>query len=79
MNEALRARDLAELARLCHWLKGAGGSMGFDELYEPSRLLEEALERQDAASMERLMEELDSLGERIRRGAQRRTHGEATT
>ena len=36
------ARALTELAALAHWLKGAGGSMGFDELFEPAKPLEHA-------------------------------------
>ena len=42
MEAALDRRDMAELAALAHWLKGAGGSMGFDGLFEPAKSLEEA-------------------------------------
>ena len=42
MEGAFDRRDMAELAALAHWLKGAGGSMGFDDLFEPAKVLEEA-------------------------------------
>ena len=39
MDDAAQRRDMAELAALAHWLKGAGGSMGFDDLFEPAKAL----------------------------------------
>ena len=41
MQAALERRDLAELAALAHWLKGAGGTVGFDAFFEPARKLEQ--------------------------------------
>jgi HPt (histidine-containing phosphotransfer) domain-containing protein len=40
MQAAWERRDLDELARLAHWLKGAGGTVGFDALTDPARKLE---------------------------------------
>jgi CheY-like chemotaxis protein len=40
MDEAWESRDLHELARLAHWLKGSGGTAGFDAFFEPARRLE---------------------------------------
>lgn len=40
MRTAWEQRDLAELARLSHWLKGAGGTVGFDALTEPAKKVE---------------------------------------
>jgi CheY-like chemotaxis protein len=40
MQAAWEQRDLAELARLSHWLKGAGGTVGFEALTEPAKKLE---------------------------------------
>lgn len=40
MQKARDDKDFDELARLAHWLKGAGGTVGFDELVEPARELE---------------------------------------
>jgi CheY-like chemotaxis protein len=42
MSVALAAQDWDELKSLAHWLKGAGGSVGYDPLFEPSRDLEHA-------------------------------------
>jgi len=41
MQTAFERRDLAELAQLAHWLKGAGGTVGFDALFEPARDIEQ--------------------------------------
>ena len=44
LKSAARARDrgdLAEMAAFAHWLKGAGGTVGFDEFTEPARQLEQ--------------------------------------
>ncbi len=40
MDEAWERRDLAELAVLAHWLKGSGGSVGYDAFTEPALQLE---------------------------------------
>jgi PAS domain S-box-containing protein len=40
MQAAWRIGDLGELARLSHWLKGAGGTVGFDALTDPAKKLE---------------------------------------
>jgi PAS domain S-box-containing protein len=41
MQTAAAAEDFATLADLAHWLKGAGGSVGFDMLTEPALQLEQ--------------------------------------
>jgi HPt (histidine-containing phosphotransfer) domain-containing protein len=69
MRTAADKDDHAELARLAHWLKGAGGSMGFDDLFEPSRRLEEAAKAGDGPAARSIMDELGQLERRIRRGA----------
>ena len=40
MRAAWEQGDLDELARLSHWLKGAGGTMGFNAFTEPAKKLE---------------------------------------
>jgi PAS domain S-box-containing protein len=42
MADALAQQDWEELAQLAHWLKGAGGSVGFDSFFEPACELEVA-------------------------------------
>jgi CheY-like chemotaxis protein/HPt (histidine-containing phosphotransfer) domain-containing protein len=41
MEAALECYDLEALAKLAHWLKGSGGSVGFDAFTEPARELEQ--------------------------------------
>jgi PAS domain S-box-containing protein len=40
MQAAWDRRDLDELASLAHWLKGAGGTVGFDALTDPAKQVE---------------------------------------
>ncbi len=40
MDSAWQARDFTELAALAHWLKGSGGTVGFDDFTEPAKTLE---------------------------------------
>ncbi len=42
MKESMAACDLEQLAHLAHWLKGAGGTVGFPEFYQPALDLESA-------------------------------------
>ena len=69
MDHAARRGDFAELAALAHWLKGAGGSMGYDNLYEPSKALEVAARGRDAAAVTAVMTELQNFARRIERGS----------
>jgi DNA-binding response OmpR family regulator len=69
MDTACARGDFAELARLAHWLKGAGGSMGYDELFEPSKRLEEAAHAGDGAAARTILGELSELERRIHLGA----------
>ena len=47
MDTAWQAGDYQALADLAHWLKGAGGTVGFDEFTVPARRLEEAARAND--------------------------------
>jgi CheY-like chemotaxis protein len=69
MKDAIEREDMAELAALAHGLKGAGGSMGFDELFEPARSLEDAAKANDGAVAAAVLIELHRLERRILRGA----------
>jgi CheY-like chemotaxis protein len=40
MELALEKEDMTELANLAHWLKGAGGTVGYDDLTKPAADLE---------------------------------------
>ena len=69
MDAALGSGDMNELAALAHWIKGAGGSMGYDALFEPSRTLEDAAKAGDAALAGAALSELHRLEAGIQRGA----------
>ena len=68
MDAAAGAADLAELAALAHWLKGAGGSMGFDALFKPAKALEDATKAGDRAGAAVVLAELHAIAKRIDRG-----------
>ena len=42
MDSALEQNNFDDLASLAHWLKGAGGTVGFDAFTEPAALLEQS-------------------------------------
>ena len=65
MDAALSQGDLAELALLAHWLKGAGGSVGFDDYFEPARDLELACHGGNAPQAERHMAAIRDLASRM--------------
>ncbi|NND89564.1 MAG: Hpt domain-containing protein, partial [Granulosicoccus sp.] len=47
IDEAWSRRDHHELAKLAHWLRGAGGTVGFDSFTHPATRLESAAIAQD--------------------------------
>ncbi|ETX02076.1 MAG: hypothetical protein ETSY1_04940 [Candidatus Entotheonella factor] len=69
MATAWDNRDLAELASLSHWLKGAGGTVGFDDFTEPASNLEQlakaALAGGDETHIEDTIIELRQLASRV--------------
>ena len=65
MLDAQARGDLNELAALAHWLKGAGGTVGYDELFEPARDLEQHAQRSDAGAVARVLQQLQALARRI--------------
>ncbi len=65
MDEAFWAKDFEALAKLGHWLKGAGGTVGFDVFYEPASELEIAAKAEDLESVERQLQLIHGLAARI--------------
>ncbi|MDJ0669334.1 MAG: ATP-binding protein [Desulfobacterales bacterium] len=64
-KSALDQGDLAQLALIAHWLKGAGGTVGFDEFTAPAAKLEQLAKSDQAADAGRVLEQLKSLAEAI--------------
>ena len=55
-----------DVAAFAHWLKGAGGSVGFHALTEPASKLEQLAKSQyDAAAVSRVLHELQALADRL--------------
>ena len=65
MQAALERRDLAELAQLAHWLKGAGGTVGFDAFFEPARKLEQHAKTGAWAELRHALQQLRLMADRI--------------
>jgi len=65
MDLALRGGDMKELAALAHWLKGAGGTVGYHAFTEPARTLEMAAKGGDADGASAALRELHHLGARL--------------
>jgi two-component system, sensor histidine kinase len=66
IRQVADAKDFAELARLAHWLKGAGGTAGFPVLTQPARQLESLAKDQQCDEIEATVKELVDLVQRIR-------------
>ena len=58
MQRALGRGDLDELARLAHWLKGAGGSAGFPALTAPAKHLETLVKNDQCDDIENAIADL---------------------
>jgi CheY-like chemotaxis protein/HPt (histidine-containing phosphotransfer) domain-containing protein len=65
MQRALSGGDFAALSALAHWLKGAGGTVGYDAFFEPARDLEHAAVAADAIAARIEMEKLNQLAIRV--------------
>jgi HPt (histidine-containing phosphotransfer) domain-containing protein len=65
MKTAVDQADFKELAGLAHWLKGAGGTVGFQEFFDPSVKLETAARGCNLVTSKIWLAELMNLSERV--------------
>jgi PAS domain S-box-containing protein len=68
LNEVQRAweqRELAEVASIAHWLKGSGGTAGFDAFTGPAKRLEQVAKNQDLDQIQSAIEDLKTIASRI--------------
>jgi HPt (histidine-containing phosphotransfer) domain-containing protein len=65
MELELRAGKFPELAALAHWLKGAGGTVGYDAFTVPARTLESCAKAAEGAGARAALDELHGLAERM--------------
>ncbi len=68
IHHAIEHDDLPEIARLAHAIKGGGGSVGYDLLFEPSKALEVAVATDDHAAIAEAAATLTALERRIAAG-----------
>ncbi len=65
MDAAVAKRAFGELAQLAHWLKGAGGTVGFDDFTQPAAELEQAALQSKEPECEALVNTLHDMANRI--------------
>jgi CheY-like chemotaxis protein len=65
MQSAFTAGSWSELAELAHWLKGAGGTVGFDCFTDPARRLEQAARAADPPTAAGCLEEVRGYCRRV--------------
>jgi PAS domain S-box-containing protein len=65
MHLLLQQKDYEGLGRLAHWLKGAGGTVGFREFYDPSLQLERAAKNRDDVAMQQWLTVISKVAEAI--------------
>ena len=58
-------QDLNQLARLAHWLKGAGGTMGFNQFHAPALHLEWLANNRQLDEIPAVIAQLEDLAARI--------------
>ena len=61
MEVALEKEDMTELASLAHWLKGAGGTVGYDDFTKPAHELEFCAKAGQVEKANQSLKEVKSL------------------
>jgi len=69
MEASLAERDFEALAGHAHWLKGAGGTVGFDVFTGPAEVLEQLAREGKANEIDATLAELRGLADRIELGS----------
>ena len=65
MRQAATTPDFDELAELAHWLKGAGGSVGFDAFTTPAASLQSSAEARDEKGANLYLKAIEEITSRI--------------
>jgi HPt (histidine-containing phosphotransfer) domain-containing protein len=61
MEQAYKQGDWEQLALLAHWLKGAGGTVGFDDFTVPAKELEESAKAGQADQVGAMLDQVKGL------------------
>ncbi len=64
MRNAAADGDHGSVAKLAHWLKGSGGTAGFDVFTEPAKALEDAAKQGQSDRIDECMAEIERLVKR---------------
>jgi PAS domain S-box-containing protein len=73
MQQALAEERLDDLAALAHWLKGAGGTVGYDDFFEPAKQLESQARAGRLTELQQTLREIQSMAERVQPPPERTT------
>ncbi len=65
MEKALQEEDYAELASFAHWLKGAGGTVGFDIFTRPAETFENFVKLKHNKQAARMFKEIENISQRL--------------
>ena len=65
IESAWQGRELAKVAELAHWLKGSGGTAGFDAFTDPARKLEKMAKEHRLDEIEQAIHELQQLASQV--------------
>ncbi|TWU36172.1 ATP-binding protein [Novipirellula artificiosorum] len=65
MRSLLQEHAFADLAEVAHWLKGAGGTVGYREFTSPAASLVEAARNEGADPCQAALQEIESVRSRI--------------
>ena len=68
INDAVKENNWAELKRKVHDLKGLGGNFGFPVISQVAKQIEDEIRAQSFTNIPPLLQELNSLYQRIRLG-----------
>jgi PAS domain S-box-containing protein len=68
LHDAASSGNYEEVTSIAHWLKGSGGTVGFDALYQPASTLEEAAKATDHQLVTATIHEIRALAERLDTG-----------
>ncbi|HWT80746.1 MAG TPA: Hpt domain-containing protein, partial [Candidatus Methylomirabilis sp.] len=71
MERAWGLRNYELLANLAHWLKGAGGTVGFDAFTSPAKALEQSAKEQNGPGVLDALAQIRALVDRLNGQAER--------
>ena len=68
LEKACEDKNFEEVASIAHWLKGSGGTVGFDVLYQPAKELENCAKKNEHGNVLVYLEQIKGLAQRLRAG-----------